>query len=238
MNYDKAVKLLDTARNPAKGKPVDRNTRLFRRSPTTIALRLYNTDIVTYHSNGDVTLNTGGWLTVTTKQRMNNYAPVRIYSHRGVWYVGNDDTLYADGMIICADGTIKGAGKPSEREANKKVMKEAKAYAKGFVDKLYNCEIGLPSNGDCWGCHMRTNDGKAAFGSGHILEHFEEKYYVPSLLVNALNEIPSSIAAKGTAQAYMQKMPERAFTSERGDLIAKQIEKNIYQYVLRQLGLG
>lgn len=56
--------------------------------------------------NGTVTLNSGGWLTVTTKKRMNEFLreydiPASVYQKRGTWYLqrqGLDDTPYADGM--------------------------------------------------------------------------------------------------------------------------------------------
>lgn len=38
-------------------------------------MRLHETAIVTYHANGDVTLNTGGWKTSTTRERMRAFFP-------------------------------------------------------------------------------------------------------------------------------------------------------------------
>jgi hypothetical protein len=54
-----------------------------------IAVRLHNTDIVTFYSDGQIELNTGGWFTITTKDRMNRYlpAPFSIFSVNGSWHV-------------------------------------------------------------------------------------------------------------------------------------------------------
>jgi len=65
----------------------------------------------------------------------------------------------------------------------------------------------LPSGGDCWFCVMRTNvdendehvpmqpDARGVTlgdASGdpadHLMQHIEDRYYVPSLAVNALRE--------------------------------------------------
>ena len=43
--------------------------------PIYFAVRLHSTDIVTFHANGDVVLDTGGWRTVTTIHRMRAFMP-------------------------------------------------------------------------------------------------------------------------------------------------------------------
>lgn len=43
--------------------------------PAYYAVRLHNTNVVTFYSNGDVTLDTGGWLTRTTLHRMRGFLP-------------------------------------------------------------------------------------------------------------------------------------------------------------------
>jgi len=54
-----------------------------------IAVRLHDTDILTFYRDGIVELNAGGWYTVTTKARMNNYlpAPFTVFSKRGTWHI-------------------------------------------------------------------------------------------------------------------------------------------------------
>jgi hypothetical protein len=59
-------------------RKVANNTYAERRWPD-IAIRLHDTDVVTLHPDGSITLNTGGWYTVTTKDRLNSYLPF------GVW---------------------------------------------------------------------------------------------------------------------------------------------------------
>lgn len=43
--------------------------------PAYYAVRLHNTNVVTFYSNGDVTLDTGGWKTKTPLHRMRGFFP-------------------------------------------------------------------------------------------------------------------------------------------------------------------
>lgn len=51
-----------------------------------IGVRLHNTYIVRFHYNGQITLHSGGWRTVTTKDRINEFISGRVYQKRGVWF--------------------------------------------------------------------------------------------------------------------------------------------------------
>ncbi len=105
LTYSKCEELMAKARNPANGKPIKNNTRLFRyddgKTDIYFALRLHNTDIITIHPQG-WTLNSGGWRTVTTKHRLNNYGPVGVSQVKGEWIVGthDGDVPFHDGIFI------------------------------------------------------------------------------------------------------------------------------------------
>lgn len=78
--------------------------------PGGVAIKLHNTDVVIFRDDGTVTLSTGGWYTVTTKDRMNRWSGVPyderehiprfdVWSNRGTWYVEIrvwDDELESD----------------------------------------------------------------------------------------------------------------------------------------------
>lgn len=51
------------------------------------AVRYHGTDVVIIHADGNYSLNTGGWYTYTTKDRINRFSPARVWSERGVWYL-------------------------------------------------------------------------------------------------------------------------------------------------------
>jgi len=108
MNHQEASLLMDTARNRANGKPLENNTRLFDRGDH-FAVRLHNTDVVRIYPDG-WSLHTGGYSTVTTKDRLNKYGPLTIYQRDWIWYVAGrftqgindivDDPVFTEGMFV------------------------------------------------------------------------------------------------------------------------------------------
>lgn len=69
---------------------VANNTRLIRiYGGDAIAIRLWATDVVTYYRDGRIILNSGGYKTVTTKRRMNDWTPpsIMLYQENWDWYV-------------------------------------------------------------------------------------------------------------------------------------------------------
>lgn len=92
LTYERAAELFETARSPYAGKPLANNTRLHEQSSGNgrgpdYAVQLHGTDVVTLRADGTYELNTGGWYTVTTKDRINGYSPARVSSERGTWFV-------------------------------------------------------------------------------------------------------------------------------------------------------
>lgn len=68
-------------------KKIGNNTYLVRRENGDLAVRLHNTDILTFRANGDVVVKTDGWTSVTTKARINEHLPMRgIFQKANVWY--------------------------------------------------------------------------------------------------------------------------------------------------------
>lgn len=75
------------------------------------AVRLHETDVVRIEpTRGGATfytLRTGGWATSTTKDRINAYGPVHIYSEKKVWRLTKNErfvdggTYDQDGKLVC-----------------------------------------------------------------------------------------------------------------------------------------
>ena len=86
-------------------RPCANNTRLRRKEDGSIAMRLYQTDVVTWYHDGTIRLDTDGWTTVTTKRIINAATNAGIYQKRGLWYYGNG-TPFQDGDIINQDGSL------------------------------------------------------------------------------------------------------------------------------------
>ena len=81
-------------------------TTLERRSDDIIAVRYHSTDVVTYHANGDIVLDSGGWWTSTTKKRINRYLPLSMYvTQRDFeWFVfaAGVEVPFVDGFTVKA----------------------------------------------------------------------------------------------------------------------------------------
>jgi hypothetical protein len=218
-----------------EGRNIANNTRLERRGDN-IALRYHFTDIVTYHPDGSMTLDSGGWRTVTTKERINWALPrgIHLRQDKGVWFVGSswfdNGTPYADGMRIGPRGGITGAGKDTPAK-DRALKRRVKKFAQLCADSL---PLELPDGGDCWHCVMRTEDGTTlgdkVHGTGHLDSHIQEGYVVPSLVYNALKE-------KGCGPVYFQG----AFTGEAGfyaDIAKREVKRAVYRYILRRYGFA
>jgi len=182
-------------------RKLENNTYLQRREKG-IAVLLHETDVVTYLPDGSCVLNSGGWKTVTTKDRMNSYAPCRIYSDKGVWYVsdGRWDSEkrqpYGDGFRI---GPRGGFHVPVGFSVLKTqaLRKRIRDFAKAFETAFKAGEVPLPSGGDCWFCALGSEDGKPMGDrqADHYLSHMDDNYYVPALLFNAMK-------SRGMGDAY------------------------------------
>lgn len=103
MTFEQAAQLFASAR---KGyKPLENNTKLVKVDDNTFGVKLHATNVVLIHRDGTYTLNTGGWQTVTTKDRLNKYSPASVYQKNRLWYVA-DGHRFAEGMKIDAHGNL------------------------------------------------------------------------------------------------------------------------------------
>lgn len=163
-----------------------RNTRLQRRDDHTIAVRYSDTDVVTYHDDGTITLRTNGWHTVTTRERMSTYAPGFTSLRQYHLYHGTNrvqpPSLVYDGMVL--DSTGNALQPRYADDAHERVVKaRIDAYVNGFGREIAAGHIGNPGSGDCFYCQFGTLGGDIE----HITSHCEEAYYVPSLLYRAVS---------------------------------------------------
>ena len=89
--------------------PTYRTTVSERQLTGEVGVTFHSTDVVVFDAN-TITLNSGGWKTVTTKRRMNQTADhfglgFRVWQKNFIWYVdwqgANGKTLeYRDGMKL------------------------------------------------------------------------------------------------------------------------------------------
>lgn len=167
-------------------KIIANNTVRIEFEDGTIAIRLHNTNVVTTHPNGDITLNTGGWQTLTTKERITTYSPFRIRQEKGVWTV-----ITSAGSYDFYDGITFRDSVPLEvRHTDTKGIAQLKKRITKFAALITEDNIPMPNGGDCWCCSMHTAEGKTmgelGDDTGHLLSHIDEGYMHGSLIVNAM----------------------------------------------------
>lgn len=85
-DYASARDALQRARDPERGRPLARNTRLHG-CDAAISIRYHQTDIVTYYRNGDIGITNGGWWTRSTMDRIETFSPVRLATYDDHWVI-------------------------------------------------------------------------------------------------------------------------------------------------------
>lgn len=192
LNYTEAKNLFDRAKDKMKGKPLAKNTRLLGDSPHTGAeyyIRFHNTDIIWIAENS-FTLYNGGYFTKTTKERLNEFSPARLFQEKKKWYIADENGKHTffDGITVDNNGVVINPlscdAEKIDVEKRRLLDKKIKNYIDGFCRMIENGNLEYPSGGDCWFCSMFEQSENAS--KEHIFSHFEENYYVPSLLFNAI----------------------------------------------------
>src|SRR4051812_6598024 len=67
-------------------RPLERNTRAVLHDEY-VGILLHQTEVVKFHKNDDTEFNSGGWRTMTTKDRMGYASRFEVYSQSGTWYI-------------------------------------------------------------------------------------------------------------------------------------------------------
>jgi len=207
-----------------KPKLVANNTIRYTRPDGAVVYRLHHTDVVV-SLNGVTELYTGGWKTITTKDRINNYSGCQIHSKRGVWYIRilNKTVPFFDGMKIDPDGTVLNS-EHSDPDKEAVLLKSIE----GFVKKLDDLEqLPVPDAGDCWCCSMFEKAGMK--DKEHLHSHIEEGYMHGSLIMNALTwagyRDPSLIIRMEQRERDQGRKPDM-------------IKRALRRYLRRELGVG
>lgn len=111
LNWFAAQTLMETARDKSKGKPIANNTRLYEKNPIAdeggglgssgYEIRLHGNLIIEIHPCY-VKLYDGGWKTVTTKARLNQFGMWAVYQKDFDWYVIVDGKHedFVNGMVL------------------------------------------------------------------------------------------------------------------------------------------
>jgi hypothetical protein len=216
MTWLRAVDKIRSARNKAYGKPLQNNTRLYERGEgdeREFGVVLHGTEVVTIRPDDTYVLRAGGYHTVTTMDRIRGYSPAKLFSVKGEFYLWlkpvdrdpkpsrweeRNRVAFYDGITVDSDGYAprlreKGPSPAKLRRhetAVAKMKKRIDKYVDGFIEALRK-GMPMPSGADCWHCALHDSDGKTWGDMGnhsHLVSHMSERYYVPTLAVNALRE--------------------------------------------------
>jgi hypothetical protein len=223
---------------------VERNTFAFTRPDGAEVVRLHMTDIVTRTPDGRTRLDSGGWRTMTTKDRMNTHAaPYVVHSRAGVWYVSERGAQWSpegrsvpfyDGIVLpdAFDPQSKAARCAAKALTEQTQMKAQLGH---YLKRLRALpELPLPHSGDCWLCLMRSADGEswgdsvgAADRHDHLRSHLAEGYIHGSLILNALRE-------KGWTDTGIRL----AFASRPQDSLRQRVARAVADHFKRRLGMA
>lgn len=230
--------------NRAK-RNVEYATVLHRIDGDSIAVRYHSTDIVTYYQSGQTVLTSGSWHSPTTKDRLNRYGSLRMWQSHGTWYL-DSARIFSDDMRILPDGSLTGFTpvSPDTAKESRKLRADIKRYCSAYLSALFSGDVPAPSSGDCWYCVMRTDTGvslgEATQNVDHILSHLAERYYVPSLLTNAIKRYPvSPIAHDYLCACFNPSQPHAEsyrvpYVRSIGE---RDLGRSLYRYLMNALGL-
>lgn len=248
------IKSYQDAKNYLQGKksrPYAHNTRIvvdtLDLGHDVITVTYHNNPVVNFFPDGTVTYSSCGWKTPTTKERINWFLPdgFYLYQEKSVWYLSqglrwdnNSGTrhIWADGIAI-KNGQVYNAG---IEDNSKQTIKAIKKFVDGYIKALLAMEVEHPSAGDCWYCLMQTTDGQnlgeQINNTEHILSHFEESYYVPSLLSNAFkyNNRLSIMTQDGIARL----MRGESISEWQASIVERDVKACMTSYLKHLLGVA
>lgn len=244
--YDEALQLFKRARYPERGKPIAGNTRVVAVEPgdrPVLGIKLHETIVVQLYPNGTTVIDDGGWLTCTTKDRINQWLPNgwSLWGEKGVWLIGNGARKYryGAGFTIGPRGGVRNEGTRPAKEI-RELRDRARKYAKNYVTEFLAGKVPAPGPGDCWHCQFTV--GKVPLGDtikdqDHLLMHLDEGYYVPSLLVNATRAFPASMFAMNLlAYKWNPEYADKEPLDIELECARRDFSNSIRRYLLRGLG--
>ena len=175
-------------KSDTRPRRIANNTIQYEAPDGTRVVRLHRTDIIKFLPSGEVELNSGGWHTHTTRERLNSLSGIRVTPDRGVWYA--NDVPFFDGIRFKDGVAVNATDAETELASRRKLAKKINNFVRR-IDRL--SELPQPNPGDCWYCLMfdREKDNcrngeRAPHNADHLLAHLDEGYLPGALIRNAL----------------------------------------------------
>lgn len=219
----------------------------------TIIIKYHASDIV-FLTDDSIRLESDGYKTSTTKERLNWYIPKNwyLYQQNHIWYIKHfnaDRTwIFKDGLTFYnLEGTnswdldLNTCGDPSEIKRIKEIKKRINKYTNKFINQLVSGKMDKPGAGDCWYCSMQTeNDGslgEATNSIDHLESHFDENYLVPSMLMNAIRFYSMSPVANSILHDLWFNPTGRDFGSMM-DIFKNQAKSSLKKFLMREFQIA
>ncbi len=167
---------------------VARNTVEWFAADGTRHVRLHDTDILTFHPDGSISVYTGGFNTITTRERLNRFLPVpfHVWTDKGVlnlgrgnWFDGHNGTVQ---IRERAEIGSRGAIRSDTGKGNRKVTADRRLID-GFMRKFRALEtLPMPDGGDPW---VSVDPVSGKYGESEVRLWLRERYIFGSLIVAA-----------------------------------------------------
>ena len=183
---------------------------------------LHSTKIIRISPKNEIVLNSGGYRTKTTKQRLNEFSKASVNQKSGIWYI--NDIAFYDGVKIDANGSLINPKNLTKELEDKKTKldKMVKKYIAGYIQWALENGVERPSV-DCWYCWSSVS-------IDHVLWQLEENYYFGSFI---------DVAISGTTYTpYRRPLIEQELKANKTDMLKgiltsyfKKIKPSLMEYM-------
>lgn len=229
---------------------IENNTYVYINPDNTQALNndlilniLFYKSVIGKLSQGKIILNSDGYKTFTTKDRLNkilddNKTGYRIYQENYKWYIYNWNYqerikyAYADNVTFSLlsnkSYAILNYGIDNVMQLNSLKHKISK-YVNNYYKQFTLGKINKPDNSDCIACLFQITDD-----NDHLLSHIDENYLVPSLLVNACIKYSDNLSFM-SKHIIGQWYENNNIEWELINIVGYQIRKVLYKYLINYL---
>lgn len=182
------MELLDGVKDIVSSRKCNgRSTVRYTTSDGTERIKYHDTVVLEVRKDGSIRLDSGGFRTVTTKERINTYQNiVSIWQAKGEWSVHTGEAVipFTDGMEFRKNGQLIGgkrAASKADAEVNRKrrVARKIARYCTALKKEIAENGVPRPSNGDCFLC-------REAMKPTCLQSHLDEVYIHGTLVFNAV----------------------------------------------------
>lgn len=180
--------LLDGVEGIVQSRKCDgRSTVRYTTSDGTEHIKYHDTVVLETRKDGSIRINSGGFRTVTTKARINDYQNVvNLWQTEGEWtaHTKAGSFPFADGMEFRKDGQLVGGQRAKSKagaDANRKrrTARKIARYCAALKKEIAENGVPRPEAGDCFLCRVPMNPTC-------LESHLDEVYIHGTLVYNAV----------------------------------------------------